>query len=120
MLCHPAVAHVWRWFLELCRTRGKSAIVMSSMAGSQVINEPAAIAHTEIAAWAMLTGRRPSPWDVQQIGYMDSAYLRAYGNGQGQVKEGQGIGEYCQGRDLEQCRKNFGDNLERICSTCPS
>lgn len=120
MLCHPAGLRIWRWFLELARTRGKSTIIVSSMAGSQVINEPAPFAYTEIAAWAMTTGRHPSPWEIQQIIYMDAAWLAAYGNGKGQAKQGQGLGEYCKGKDLAECRQQFGDALPRICSTCPS
>lgn len=31
-----------------------------------------------------------------------------------------GIGRYCGGRDLEACRRTFGEAaLERICATCP-
>ena len=29
------------------------------------------------------------------------------------------IGEYCQGRDINECYSYFGDNLLNICSTCP-
>ena len=32
----------------------------------------------------------------------------------------QAIGEYCRGKDIEECRKNFGEGLARTCSTCPN
>jgi len=34
-------------------------------------------------------------------------------------KENQAIGGYCRGKDLEECRKMFGEGLARVCSSCP-
>ena len=31
----------------------------------------------------------------------------------------QAVGEYCKGRDIEECRRVFGDGLPRVCATCP-
>lgn len=30
-----------------------------------------------------------------------------------------GLGWYCKGADISECRKYFGGNLENICMTCP-
>jgi len=35
-------------------------------------------------------------------------------------KSGKRVGSYCGGKDLEKCRKAFGDQLPRICGTCPN
>lgn len=35
------------------------------------------------------------------------------------TKKEQGIGEYCQGKNIEECKKNFGDALIQACATCP-
>lgn len=32
----------------------------------------------------------------------------------------QKLGEYCQGKDVEECRAAFGESLPLICSTCPN
>ena len=32
----------------------------------------------------------------------------------------QGVGEYCGGAKVEQCRKMFGALLDRTCATCPN
>ena len=29
------------------------------------------------------------------------------------------IGKYCNGKYIKQCKKQFGDNLWLVCSTCP-
>lgn len=34
-------------------------------------------------------------------------------------KRRQKVGEYCGGRDLEECRRMFGKVLEEVCATCP-
>jgi hypothetical protein len=30
-----------------------------------------------------------------------------------------GLGWFCKGSDIGECRKYFGGNLENICQTCP-
>ncbi|NVE18098.1 hypothetical protein HTZ97_16705, partial [Desulfuromonas acetoxidans] len=32
----------------------------------------------------------------------------------------QDVGEYCKGKDVEECRSMFGDALPRVCATCPN
>jgi hypothetical protein len=32
----------------------------------------------------------------------------------------QGIGEHCGGRDLEECKRLFGNRLDKACKTCPN
>lgn len=35
-------------------------------------------------------------------------------------KRDQGVGQYCKGADVEECRKYFGErSLPVVCSTCP-
>ncbi len=34
-------------------------------------------------------------------------------------KTGQGIGEFCNGRDVEECGRYFGQGLPSVCATCP-
>jgi len=31
-----------------------------------------------------------------------------------------GLGEYCKGKDVDECLKYFGEMLETVCSTCPN
>lgn len=41
--------------------------------------------------------------------------------GSGSQNRNQPIGEYCKGRDIEECKKYFGDGLlKRVCETCPN
>lgn len=40
--------------------------------------------------------------------------------GAAQAAGKQPLGGYCGGRDIEQCRRMFGENLERVCATCPN
>jgi hypothetical protein len=36
------------------------------------------------------------------------------------TRKNQAVGEYCQGSDVEECKRYFGDGvLPRICETCP-
>lgn len=32
----------------------------------------------------------------------------------------QGIGEYCEGADVKECSRYFGNQLKRICASCPT
>jgi hypothetical protein len=34
-------------------------------------------------------------------------------------KKQQAIGEYCNKKDIEECRKYFGEELARVCMNCP-
>lgn len=60
-----AIAHVWDWFVELTRTRryGMSA--------------PEPISYQEMAAWAELTGREPTPFEVGCLTAVDDVVLKA-------------------------------------------
>jgi hypothetical protein len=120
VLCHPAGLHIWGWFLELTRTRGKHTIVISGMAGSQVIHESAMITYSEIAAWQSVTGRMLNSFEARILTTMDNIYVAGVNGGKQKGKTGQGLGEYCQNKYVDDCRKQFGDNLEQACSTCPS
>lgn len=53
--CPVAMAHVWRWFLDLSNMRewGEGG--------------PKAIRPTEIAAWSQLTRIRPTPREIRLI-----------------------------------------------------
>jgi len=77
--------------------------------------------HTELEAWGRITGNSPTPFEWSCIKAMDTAYVNAKSakdNKSG--KQHQGLGDYCNGREVEKCRKTFGDQLERVCATCPS
>lgn len=42
--------------------------------------------------------------------------------GFGEIKstpQEKGIGHYCGGKDVSECKTYFGDNLKYICATCP-
>lgn len=93
---------------------------------------PNAISYQDLAAWASMTGSEPTPWEVQALKAMDQAWRVSYDQKQGSKKVGaygntpaekqhQAVGEYCNGKHLEECSKQFGsNNLERVCSTCPN
>ncbi|MBF0375536.1 MAG: hypothetical protein HQL39_19265 [Alphaproteobacteria bacterium] len=54
-----AVGHLWDWFCELNAARGGTGF------------GPAPVGHVEIEAWARLTGRGPSPWEVAALRGLD-------------------------------------------------
>lgn len=56
-------AHVVGWFFELHSRRSVGQY------------GPAALSWVDIHAWASLTGRRPTPWELQVIGRLDAAYF---------------------------------------------
>jgi len=103
------------WFVELSTRR--TWLVVAGMAGGAMI--PAPIGFAEIEAWARLTDSRPSPWEVQTLLAMDEAWRAAHAGAKSGTQH-QGLGEYCRGEHIEECRKQFGGGLERICSTCPN
>lgn len=59
----PEMAHVWRWFVQLHATRGHG----------QGGDFP--ITYGEMAAWAALTGARPTAYEALAIRAIDDAYL---------------------------------------------
>lgn len=114
---HPAVEHVFIWFNELSGTRGMTVVAGMGGGGSF----PSPITFTEIDSWANRTHNDPTAWEVRQLRSMDEAYLAAYhGKPTGEVARHQALGEYCQGKEIENCRLNFGDSLEHVCATCPN
>ncbi len=111
----PAGKEIRQWFLELSGTRGRQ-LIYAGMGGA--VTAPAAITYAEMASWAWVTGRAPTPWQARQLAVMDRVYLAAAGNG-GQKRQEQDIGEYCRGKDVDKCRRMFGEGLAQVCSTCP-
>lgn len=81
---------------------------------------PAPLGHSEIDAWSRLTDSRPSPWEVRTLLAMDQAWRNAHAGGKDTGPRDQGLGDYCRGEHLEECRQQFGDGLEQICRTCPN
>lgn len=57
--------YLWEWFRELDAARGSSGFGANP------------IAFVEIDAWARLTMRSPTPWDVRVLKQLDIAYLNA-------------------------------------------
>lgn len=88
------------------------------MGGGALI--PAPLSHTEIAAWAVLTDSRPSPWEVRTLLAMDKSWRAAHAGNKSSGPRDQGLGDYCRGEHIEECRQQFGSGLEQICRTCPS
>lgn len=61
-----AAAHVWRWYLELLPTRPIGP------------DGPLALTHADIAAWAALTGRRPTRGEVRLLLAADQGLADAW------------------------------------------
>lgn len=111
------------WFVDLNQSR--ELIVIAGMGGGGCIPKP--LVYQEIMAWAVMTRNTPSPWEVSALRAMDEAWRREYdrksGTGSKPVTDGpqhQGLGDYCQGDKVDECRKQFGDQLEKVCATCPN
>jgi hypothetical protein len=60
-----AAEHIWIWFDELSRSRGSNGFGLNP------------IGYPDIAAWARLTGREPTPWEVSVLRRMDNALLES-------------------------------------------
>jgi hypothetical protein len=55
------------------------------------------------------------------LGFMSGGKIQpdlGFGSGNNQVSE-KGIGHYCSGKDIEECKGYFGNGLAMICNTCP-
>lgn len=59
------IKHVWGWFDELKMARANSGFGVS------------AISFTEMLAWAQLTGRCPTSFEVQMLRDLDLLYMKA-------------------------------------------
>lgn len=55
--------HIFGWFGELCAARGGTGL------------GPAPLSFGEIESWARLTGRRPTPIDVEWLRILDAAWF---------------------------------------------
>jgi len=118
---NPLTAHLISWFNELSDSRRFT--VVAGMSGGACI--PEAISHQEMAAWSQITGNELTPWEGEALKEMDRSWRRAYGDKKGGTAtssgmQHQGLGEYCRGVDVEECRKQFGTQLETLCATCPN
>ena len=90
------------------------------MGGGAVIHNK--IPCVELESWGRITGNHPSIFEMSCIRAMDTAYVNeksGNGNKSGGLKH-QGLGDYCNGKEVETCRKTFGEQLERVCATCPN
>lgn len=88
---------------------------------------PKPLLYQEITAWAFMTRNNPSSWEVSALRAMDGAWRAEYdrksGNGSQPAADGaqhQGLGDYCNGARVDECRKQFADQLEKVCATCPN
>jgi len=117
---NPLTAHLVGWFTELNDSRRFT--VVAGMSGGACI--PKAISHQELLAWAQLSGTELTPWEVDALKEMDRSWRRAYGEKKGGSSSAglqhQGLGDYCKGAEIEECRKVFGAQLDKICATCPN
>ena len=58
-----AALHLWGWFIELASARGGNGFGLNP------------IGYADIEAWARLTCRDPTPWEVSALRRMDNAAL---------------------------------------------
>lgn len=58
-------AHIWDWFSEIHRGRRFTEY------------GPLPISHIDLAAWILVTGITPNPWEVQMIHLLDQTFLEA-------------------------------------------
>ena len=57
------------------------------------------------------------------LGFMSGGNIKpdmGFGEIGNTVSKEKGIGHYCGGKDIKECKSYFGDNLKYICATCPS
>lgn len=119
---HPATAHLLEWFADLDASR--SYTVIAGLGGATAVPNP--IGYQELLAWAQVSGNEPTAWEIRTLRAMDAAWRAAYdqrsgssGKAAAASKQHQGVGEYCKGHYLNECEKNFGKGLARVCATCP-
>lgn len=80
------------------------------------------ISPLELEGWGRISGTTPNRWELQQLRRMDIAFTARKNTKDAASggKKHQGIGDYCQNKEVENCRKTFGEKLEVVCSTCPN
>jgi hypothetical protein len=61
----PLAAHLWRWWLELCETRGGTGF------------GPAPLTRHDLHAWEADEGRAIEPWERRAIFRLDAAYRKS-------------------------------------------
>jgi len=59
----PGCGYVWTWFCELHAARGGNGY------------GPNPISYAEIEAWARLTGRHLTPWEVAALRVLDQVWM---------------------------------------------
>lgn len=73
-----------------------------------------------IESWARISGNHPTQWELSILHQMDVAFVMAKSGGNKKDgKQYQGVGDYCQGKEIDKCRAAFGALLKRVCATCP-
>jgi hypothetical protein len=60
-----ALRYLWDWFMELHQHRGIG------------MNGPAALSWQDFDAWARLTGRKPTAWELGELSRLDNAFFSA-------------------------------------------
>ncbi len=80
------------------------------------------IPFSEIESWASQSGYDPTAWEIAKLRMMDAAYVNAKSSASNKSNglQHQAIGGYCNGEEVETCRKTFGEQLDRVCATCPN
>jgi len=66
MRCPPAAQYLWGWFKEIAV--GRPARLMGGVG-------PTPIPSAEIAAWADLSGLRPTLWELGVLRKLDMAFI---------------------------------------------
>lgn len=92
------------------------------MGGGGIVYQP--IDPINLEAWGRISGNEPTQWELSILRRMNLAFI-AEKSAQDNKKSGSGrlhqdLGEYCHGAEIENCRKTFGAQLEKVCSTCPN
>ncbi len=111
-----ALSYIIEWFVDV--SRGRTLNIVSGPTSMDVIYN--SISCSELAAWAQLTGNMPTVWEISVIRSMDSAFVAGKSGKENKGSKHQGLGDYCHGDEVEKCRVMFGDQLERVCATCPN
>jgi hypothetical protein len=88
------------------------------MAGGCIIYQ--SLSPLELEGWARISGTTPTGWELQQLRRMDLAYVSAKNSAGKDNYQHQGLGDYCQNKNVETCRAMFGNALESTCATCPN
>jgi len=88
------------------------------MGGGALI--PAPISYTELEAWARLSASSPTPWEIGTLLAMDDAWRSAQAGKAEGTAQHQGLGDYCRGERIDECRAMLGAALEQACRTCPN